>query len=85
MNIKASDHEALSEMAIARDCSVDDLVHEAIADFLEREAEEAFYQRALKSHQKFLEDGLHLTSEEVREWINQLEEDPNTPLPPCHT
>lgn len=84
MQLRESDHQALSELATARNCSVDSLVHEAIADFLAREEEEAFYQRALESHRQFLQDGLHVTGEEVSQWIAQLGENPHLPPPPCH-
>lgn len=82
MNIRESDREALSQLATTRDCSVDDLVHEAIAHYLK---EEAFYQRAFQGYEQYLKDGLHVTGEEVSAWIDELGENPLAPMPRCHT
>ena len=54
----------------------------AIREYVEREErEKAFYQHALQSWENYQKDGLHLTGDEVIQWLRTSE--PNTP-PPCH-
>lgn len=59
--------------------------------FVQKYAEERkkiwdeFYDDAVKSHQHYVETGLHVTMEEMKAWAEALKTDRNTPLPKSHT
>ena len=75
--------DKLQRLAVARKRSAHWIMREAIREYVEREErKDVFYQRALRSWEKFQQDGLHVTVEEVSEWLRS---DPDTPPPPCHT
>ncbi len=46
---------------------------------------EQFLAEADASWEDYRRTGLHLTHEEVKQWIEQLKTDPNAQLPECHT
>lgn len=59
---------------------------EAIEQYVERaEARERFHQEALTSWQHYQETGLHLTWDEVRDWLSRWGTQDEAPLPECHT
>ena len=61
------------------------IMREAIRDYVEREeARESFKQEALASWTAYQETGNHLTSQEVRDWLNTWGTDKETQIPPCH-
>ena len=73
----------LRRLAAMKKCSLQGIMIEAIQEYVEREEnEEAFYQEAMQAWENYQKDGLHLTGEELLNWLNS---DPKTPLPPCHT
>ncbi len=58
---------------------------EAIRDYVEREeARESFKQEALASWTAFQETGLHLTGQEVRDWLKTWGTDKEAEIPACH-
>ncbi|MFT3741307.1 MAG: CopG family ribbon-helix-helix protein [Gammaproteobacteria bacterium] len=61
------------------------IMREAIREYVEREeAREKFKQEALLSWQHFQETGLHLTHQEVNDWLDTWGTDKQKPIPPCH-
>ncbi len=62
------------------------IMHEAIAQYVEREEKrEAFRQDALRTWEEYQRTGLHLTGEEVDAWLAKLEAGEDAELPVCHT
>lgn len=60
------------------------IMREAIKDYVEREEKrEAFRQEALNAWNDYQKNGLHLTSDEVYDWLEKLEagEDISAPKP----
>ena len=49
------------------------------------EERRAWYQEALDSLEHYERTGLHITLEELEEWVERLETDPHAPMPECHT
>lgn len=61
------------------------LMREAIRDYIVREeAKEQFKQEALASWKAYKETGLHLTNQEVGNWLNSWGTEQETKNPPCH-
>ena len=48
------------------------------------EMRRSFVAEALESLRHYRETGLHLTADEVFEWLEKCETDPETPIPECH-
>ncbi|MES2016390.1 MAG: CopG family transcriptional regulator [Pseudomonadota bacterium] len=75
----------LEQVAKAREVNLRAVVLEALEQYLQREEAHAAWMRegdeALKHYE---ETGLHLTGEEVEEWLARLEEGDDVDLPPCH-
>jgi len=58
---------------------------EAIRQYVEREeARESFKQEALASWAAYQETGRHLTSQEVRTWLNTWGTEDEKSVPVCH-
>ena len=58
---------------------------EAIRNYIEsEEAKENFKQEALASWVSYQETGLHLTGQEVREWLNNWGTNQEKEIPKCH-
>lgn len=61
------------------------LMKEAILEYIQREeARQRFIQAAEASYQHFKETGLHVTFDEFSAWVDEAENDPDTPIPTCH-
>lgn len=61
------------------------MMKEAIMSYLDREEKrEAFHQEAKNSWEEYQATGLHLTFEEVDEWLTQLAEGNDIDPPACH-
>jgi len=77
--------ERVQRLAFARQQTPDALIAEAIEQYVERqEKREQFLLDTLASLEHYERTGLHLTGEEVDEWIERLRDDPNAPAPECH-
>lgn len=61
------------------------IMREAIRSYVEREeAREKFKQEALTSWKTYQETGLHLTQQEVGDWLNTWGTDEEKEAPECH-
>lgn len=75
----------IQRLANVRHRSAHWIMREAIRDYVEREeARESFKQEALASWTAYQETGQHLTSQEVRNWLNSWGTDTEMELPECH-
>ncbi len=75
----------IQHIADLRHCPADLIMLEAIQDYVERsEKEESFKQEAQASWAEYQQTGLHLTGEEVCEWLDRWGTDEETEIPPCH-
>lgn len=81
-------HERLQYLAELRDLSPEGVLREAVDQMLERERSDVrlrpdFIAEAEESWAEYQRTGLHLTGEEVREWLRNSNGD--EPPPACHT
>lgn len=79
----------LQRMAKARDRSVHYIMLQALDEYIakekaEEEAKQAFYQRGVDGLKHYDETGLHVTHEEVTDWLQSLKTDTPKPIPQCH-
>ena len=60
-------------------------MNRAILEYLrEQEARKNFIAVAESSFIHYKESGLHITLDEFGSWADQVQQDPNMPLPACH-
>ncbi len=76
--------QRVRRLADAQQLTPDRLMHEAIADYVQRaEAREAFMKEAQESLQAFQETGLHLMGSEVEAWLAGWGTAVETEAPAC--
>ncbi|GGA97932.1 CopG family transcriptional regulator [Brucella endophytica] len=77
--------QRVRDLADVRQRSAHWIMREAIQQYVDREeARESFKQEALASWASYQETGLHLTGQEVREWLNTWGTDDEKAMPECH-
>ena len=61
------------------------VMRQAIREYVEREElRENFKQEAIEAWREYQENGLHITGEETREWLETWGTEDETDPPPCH-
>ncbi len=75
----------IQHLADMRHRSAHWIMREAIRDYVEREeVKESFKQEALASWTAYQETGLHLSGQEVRDWMSSWGSDEEAEIPQCH-
>ena len=75
----------LKRLGELRDKTTHKLMLTAVNEYLDREERrEAFKQEAIASHQHHKETGLHVTGDEIAQWVNSWGSDTILPAPACH-
>jgi len=78
-------HARIEALANHRRRSVDGIMREALEDYVRRaEARESFIQEAKASWTEYQETGLHLTGQEVCDWLKTWGTAGETEAPECH-
>jgi len=74
----------VQNLAIARRRTSHWIMHEAIAQYVEREEKrEAFRGETLKAWEEFQQTGLHASAEDVEKWLSSWGSDNEVPAPKC--
>lgn len=77
--------ERLKKLAEARDKTPHKMMQIAVREYVEREeSREIFRQEAIASYQHYKDTGLHVTGDEVVEWLNSWGSDKVLPAPISH-
>jgi len=87
LSIKLDDamKERIQALASERQRSPHWIMKEAIRQYVEtEEAKASFEKEALVSWQHYKETGLHLTVDEVQNWLKTWGTDDETDAPECH-
>ena len=80
-----ADQDRIASLASAKKQSPHYLIKEAILEYLQKEeARQNFVAAAESSYVHYKETGLHITLDEFDSWVDQVQQDPNTPMPECH-
>ena len=78
-------HERVERLAEAKHLSKESILREAVEDYLMRaEKREEFRQAAIASWEHYQATGLHVTGEEMEEWMLKIEAGEDAPPPECH-
>lgn len=79
------DQERLKALAESRHRQPQLIMKEAIRQYLDREEQrESFRREALDSWREYQANGLHLTGEEVSDWLDTWGTPTETGAPACH-
>lgn len=87
LSVKLDLHEKeqLAEIAKEKARSVHFVLCEAVREYMEREkARLSFKKEALGAWEHYQQTGLHVTENEVNNWIANLYTEKETALPLCH-
>lgn len=77
--------EKVQQMVALKHATLDSIVHQALCEYVEREEKKiVFQQEAMTAWQDFQQDGLHLTSDEIMNWLNTWGTKQETEIPKCH-
>ena len=80
-----ADQDRIASLASAKKRTQHYLMKEAILEYLQKEeARQNFIAAAESSFVHYKETGLHITLDEFDSWVDQVKQDPNTPIPACH-
>ena len=80
-----ADQDRIAFLANAKKRSPHYLMKEAILEYLEKEeARQNFIAAAESSFVHYKDTGLHITLDEFDSWVDQVQQNPNTPMPECH-
>jgi predicted transcriptional regulator len=75
----------VQHIASIRHCDPDTIMIEAIEDYVKRsESRESAIHLAHQAWDNFQQDGLHLTENEVNNWLDTWGTEEESKLPPCH-
>ena len=85
IQIDASIQDRVDRLADSRQRTSQWLILEAIREYVEREEKrETFKQDAKKAWQEYRETGLHVTGDEVIDWLETWGEENEKAAPVCH-
>ena len=77
--------ERYKNLALIKDRSTHWMMREAINQYVDREEKrESFRQDAVNSWNEYQETGLHVTGDEVIQWLNTWGTDDEKDAPECH-
>jgi predicted transcriptional regulator len=86
LNLDPQTAERVQRLAAAKHRTVDSLLREAVEDYISRaEAQEEFLAAGIAAAAHYDATGLHVTQEEMEEWIDRLVAGEDAPPPQCHT
>lgn len=75
----------LKRLGELRDKTTHKLMVTAVNEYLDREeSRETFKQEAIASYEHYKETGLHVTGDEIAQWVNSWGSDNILPAPICH-
>ncbi len=78
--------EQIEQLAASRETTPEEIVRKAVEYYASgTETHDEFLQRGLAAIAGYEATGLHLTGEEVDEWLAKVEAGERPPMPPCHT
>ena len=89
--IEPDQQQQLETLAARQLRSPEILVREAINQYLEAEQLQTTEERdqmladAEAAWQRYKQTGLHITQDEMSDWVKRLHDDPNASRPTCHT
>jgi predicted transcriptional regulator len=85
IQMDAAIQDRVDRLADSRQRTTQWMILEAIREYVDREEKrEAFQQDAKKAWQEYQETGLHVTGDEVIDWLETWGEENEKAAPVCH-
>lgn len=86
VKLDSFDRERIALLATIKKRTPHYLMKEAILEYVQREEErQRFIKAADASFEHYKETGLHITLDEFSLWVDDVQNNPGTPITPCHT
>ena len=86
VKLDPTDRDRITALAAKKDRTPHYLMKEAIREYINREeAQQNFIEVAKQSFEHYKETGLHISLDEFSAWVDDVEKNPKTPMPVCHT
>jgi predicted transcriptional regulator len=86
VKLDAADRDRIAILAAMKKRTPHYLMKEAILDYLKKEeAQQNFIKAAETAFEHYKETGLHITLDEFGNWVDEVQQNPATPVPACHT
>ena len=86
VKLDPSDRDRITTLAASKKRTPHYLMREAIREYIQREeAQQNFIEAAKRSFEHYKETGLHISLDEFSAWVNEVEKNPNAPMPICRT
>lgn len=77
--------DRVKQLAAIRNQSVHSVMLQAIEKYVAHEEKrEAFRQEGIKAYEEFVQTGLHVTGQEVDDWIDRIKKGERAEFPKCH-
>ena len=77
--------QSIVNTSIKIPCELRERMLSALENHVSREEKrEAWRQEGIKAWEEFQQTGLHLTNQEVLEWIDTIVQGKEEPMPKCH-
>ena len=85
VKLDPSDRERISALASTKKRTPHYLMKEAIREYIEREeSRQNFINVAERSYEHYKETGSHISLDEFSTWVDEVEKNPDAPMPVCH-
>jgi predicted transcriptional regulator len=86
IKLDPADRNRIAALASAKKRTPHYLMREAILEYVRKEeARQNFIKAAEASFEHYKETGLHITLDELSAWAEAVQQNPDAPVPPCHT
>lgn len=80
-----ADRDRIASLATVKKRTPHYLMKEAILEYVKKEeTRQNFIAAAKSSFEHYKETGLHITLDEFSNWVDQVQENPEAPVPACH-
>lgn len=80
------DRDRIASLATTKNRTPQDLMKEAILEYVKREeTRQNFIAATESSFEHYKETGLYITFDEFNQWVARVQETPDATLPECHT
>lgn len=86
VKLDPADRDRIAILATMKKRTPHYLMKEAILEYVKKEeARQNFIKAAETSFEHYKETGLHITLDEFSNWVDDVQQNPDTPVPACHT
>jgi predicted transcriptional regulator len=86
IKLDPADRDRIAALASTKKRTPHYLMKEAILDYVQKEeVRQNFIKAAESSYMHYKETGQHITLEELSAWVDDVQQNPDAPVPECHT